>query len=58
MIFLRFGTLYDLIDLLNEKISLKKAAIEKHEMTEKIEELRSFVLSKEKNINKEKYSVL
>ena len=58
MIFLRFGTLYDLIDLLNEKISLKKAAIEKHEMTEKIEELRSFVLSKEKNIDKEKYSAL
>ena len=58
MIFLRFGTLYDLIDLLNEKISLKKSAIEKHEMTEKIEELRSFVLSKEKNIDKEKYSAL
>ena len=53
--FKRFGTLYDLlIDLLNEKISLKKAAIEQDEMIKKIEELRSFVLLEEEKIKKEK----
>ena len=51
----RFGTLYDfLLDLLSEKISLKKAAIEQNEMIEKIVELKIFVLLEEKNIDKEK----
>ena len=51
----RSGTLYDfLIDLLREKISLKKAALEQKEMVNKILELRDFVLLEEKNIDKEK----
>ena len=51
----RFGTLYDfLLDLLSEKIGLKKAAIEQNEMIEKIVELKIFVLLEEKNIDKEK----
>ena len=53
--FKRFDTLYDLlIDLLNEKISLKKAAIEQDEMIKKTEELRNFVLLEEEKIKKEK----
>ena len=47
--------MYDfLLDLLSEKISLKKAAIEQNEMIEKIVELKIFVLLEEKNIDKEK----
>ena len=52
--FKRFGTLYDLTDLLSEKISLNRAVIEQNEMIETIEELRTFVLLEEKNINEEK----
>ena len=56
--FKRFGTLHDLlIDLLNEKISLKKAAIEQNEIIENIEELRSVILLEEEKINKEKNKV-
>ena len=48
-LFKRFGTFYDfLTDLLDEKISLKKAAIEQNEMIEKIVELKNFALLKEK----------
>ena len=52
--FKRFGSLYDLlIDLLNEKIRLKKTVIEQIEMTEKIEELRNLALLDKKNISEE-----
>ena len=51
----RFGTLYDfLIDLLNKKTSLKKAALEQAKMIDKKRELKDFLLLEEKNINKEK----
>ena len=51
----RFGTLYDfLIDLLNKKTSLKKAALEQAEIIDKKRELKDFVSLEEKNINKEK----
>ena len=54
-LFKRFSTLYDLlIDLFSEKIRLSKAAIEQNEMIDKIEDLRSFVLPEEENINEEK----
>ena len=50
----RFGTLYDfLIDLLSEKISFKKSALEQKQMVNKILELKDFVLLEEKNIDKE-----
>ena len=46
-----FGTLYDLlIDLLNEEISTLTAAKEKHEMVNKIEELKDSILLEEKGI--------
>ena len=45
----KVGTLYDLFyDLISEKISIKKAAIEQNEMITKIEELKNFISSKEK----------
>ena len=51
----RFGTLYDfLIDLLNENTGITKVAKEQNEMIIKINELRDFIFSKEKSINKEK----
>ena len=51
----RFGTLYDLlIDLINWKISLRKAAIEQNEIIKKIEELKEFVSLEKDKINKEK----
>ena len=51
----RFGTLYDfLIDLLSEKISFKKSALEQKQMVNKILDLKDFVLLEEKNIDKEK----
>ena len=47
--FKRFGTLYDLlIDLLNEKICLRKPNIEQSEMIAKIVGLENFALSEEK----------
>ena len=47
--FKRLDTLYDLlIDLLNEKISLRETTIEQSEMIEKIKELENFVLLEEK----------
>ena len=47
----QFGTLYDLlIDLLNEKINILRAAKEQNEMINKIEELRNFALSEEKSV--------
>ena len=51
--FKRFGTLYDLlIDLLNGKISLRKAKIEQNEMINKIIELKNFIFSEEEKIDK------
>ena len=50
----RFGTLYSLvINLLDKGISIKKAATEQNEMIDKIKELKSFILLKEKSANKE-----
>ena len=47
----RFGILHDLLlDLLNKEISTIKAATEQNEMIQKIEELKNFILSEEKNI--------
>ena len=47
--FLIFGALYDLlINLLNMKISFKKAALQQKEMVNKILELRNFVLLEQK----------
>ena len=43
----QFGTL---IDLLNEKINILRAAKEQNEMINKIEELRNFALLEEKSV--------
>ena len=49
-----FGTLYDLLlDLLNEKISTKKAAKEQSEMKYRLEELKGFILLEKESIKKE-----
>ena len=50
----RFGTLYDLIDLLNEQISTLKAAKEHEKMKENIKELGDFVLLEKGSIKKNK----
>ena len=51
--FKRFGTLYDLlIDLLSDKISLRKVKIDQNEIITKIQKLRNFVLLEEEKIDK------
>lgn len=50
----RFGTLYDLIDLLNEQISTLKAAKEQQKMKENIKELGDFALLEKGSIKKNK----
>ena len=51
----RFGTLYGLlINLRNEKISLRESGIEQYEMITKIQELKNFISSEKEKINKEK----
>ena len=58
--FKRLGTLYDLlIDLCNEKISTHKAVKEQNEMIIKIEELKNFISSEEKDsTNKNTWSII
>ena len=56
--FKRFSTLYGLlIDLFNEQISTLKAEKQQKEMIDKIEELKDFILLKEKVLQKKKKKI-
>ena len=57
--FKRFSTLYGLlIDLFNEQISTLKAEKQQKEMIDKTEELKDFILLKEKVLQKKIHKVL